>query len=99
MSGHFLNDLRATFERHRLRPALIYRGRTVSYGELDATARRAAAMLQAGGATAGERVILFTGEKLSFLVAHLGAMFAGAVPLPLNPRFTREEMRFYLRDS
>jgi len=56
-------------------------------------------MLQAVGATAGKRVVLFTGDKLPFLVAHLGTLFSGAVPLPLNPRFTREEMRFYLRDS
>jgi len=99
MSGHFLDDLRATFERYSARPALTYRGRTICYGELDTAARRAAALLQAAGVTADDRVILFSGDKLPFIFAHLGALYAGAVPLPLNPRFTREEMRFYLRDS
>src|SRR4051794_28462335 len=99
MAGHFLHDLRATFARQASRPALRYRGRTTTYADLDAAADRAAAMLQKAGAQAGDRVVLFTSEKLPFLLAHLGALYAGTVPLPLNPRFTREELRYYLRDS
>src|SRR5437868_7047095 len=98
MSGHFLYDLRATFERQASRPALLYRGRTTTYAELAAAASRAAAMFQSAGVIAGDRIVLFTSEKLPFLMGHLGALYAGAVPLPLNPRFTREEMRFFLRD-
>lgn len=99
MAAHFLNDLRATFARHGARPALVYCGRTWTYGELDAAVRACAAWLQVLGVEAGDRVALFTGEKLPFLVGHLGAMYAGGVPLPLNPRFTREEMRYFLSDS
>jgi malonyl-CoA/methylmalonyl-CoA synthetase len=47
----------------------------------------------------GDRVALCTPNKLPFLVAHLGTVFAGAVSLPLNPRFPREDMRFFLNDS
>ena len=99
MSGHFLNDLRASFEQHRSRRALVYGDRTWTYAELDAASRRCAAWLQNLGVSAGDRVALFTPSKLPFLIGHLGAMFAGAVPLPLNPRFTREEMRYFLTDS
>ena len=42
---------------------------------------------------------IITAEKLPFLAAHLGTLFAGAVSLPLNPRLTREELRYFLQDS
>src|SRR5262245_1994851 len=99
MPGHLLHDLRATFARHAARPALSYAGRTWTYAELDAAVRSCAAWLQSLGIAAGDRVALFTPNKLPFLISHLGVMFAGGVPLPLNPRFTREEMRYFLSDS
>lgn len=99
MSGHFLNDLRASFQQYANRRALIYSGRTWTYAELDEAARRCAAWLQDHGITVGDRIVLFTPSKLPFLIGYLGATFAGAVPLPLNPRFTREEMRYFLSDS
>ncbi len=99
MPGHFVHDLRESFGRHAERPALIYGGRTWKYAELDAAARRCAAWLQDSEIKQGDRVALFTPNKLPFLIGHLGVLFAGAVPLPLNPRFTREEMRYFLSDS
>ena len=54
---------------------------------------------QALGVAAGDRVALLTVEKRPFLAAHLGALYAGAVALPLNPRFTRDELRYFLADS
>lgn len=96
---HFIHDLRQTFDRHAARPALVHRERTWTYAELDAAARGSAAYLQSIGVMPGDRVVLFTDQKLPFLVANLGVWFAGGVPLPLNPRFTREEMRYYLSDS
>jgi malonyl-CoA/methylmalonyl-CoA synthetase len=99
MSGHFLSDLRASFSRHASCAALSYRGKEWTYRELEAAVERCAAWMQSLGVAAGDRVVLFTPEKLPFLIGHLGAIFAGAVPLPLNPRFTREEMRYFLTDS
>src|SRR5439155_6163250 len=51
------------------------------------------------GGEKGDRVVLCTTDKLAFLIAHLGSLLAGAVSLPLNPRFTRDELRFFLADS
>ena len=47
----------------------------------------------------GERVAVWTSDRFAFLVAHLGVLFRGGVSLPLNSRFTREEMRHFLTDS
>ncbi len=99
MPGHFLDELRDNFDAQSTRPAIAYRGRTISYGELDAWARRCAARLQRLSVEPGDRVALFTPNKLPFLVAHLGAMYAGAAPLPLNPSYTREELRYFFSDS
>ncbi len=98
MSRHFLDELLATFARQAARPALVYRGRTVTYGELDALTGRRAAWLQGLGVEPGDRVALSIVDKLTFLITHVGAMRAGGVSLPLNPRFTRDELRYFLTD-
>lgn len=95
----FLHALQATFAKHAARPALAHCGMTLRYGELDALVRQMAASLQALGAAKGDRVVLCTANKRAFLLQHLAALYAGCVALPLNPRFTREELRFFLSDS
>jgi malonyl-CoA/methylmalonyl-CoA synthetase len=97
--GHFLDELRATFAARAERPALVVRDQVFSFSELDRRARRCAAWYQGLGVEPGDRVALITGEKLPFLAAHLGAIYAGGVALPLNPRFTRDELRYFLADS
>src|SRR5262249_14629391 len=99
MSPHFLNELRATFERRAAQPAIVNRDRVVTYGELDRLVGHGAALLQQRGMEQGERVVLWTAAKFSFLVAHLSVLCGGGVSLPLNPKFTREEMRHFLTDS
>ncbi|MCI0681469.1 MAG: AMP-binding protein [Gemmataceae bacterium] len=71
----------------------------MSYSELDALARRGAALLQSLGVEPGDRVVVCTANKLAFLIGHLATLYAGGISLPLNPRFTREELRFFLGDS
>jgi malonyl-CoA/methylmalonyl-CoA synthetase len=99
MPHHFLHDLRSVLATHPDRPAIVHRERTITYGELGKLAAGFAGFLQGSGLAPGERVVLFTENKLPFLLAYLGAVFAGGVPLPLNPRFKREEMRYFLSDS
>jgi len=43
--------------------------------------------------------MLCISSKLKFLFAYLSTLFAGAVSLPVNPRFTKEELRYFLADS
>jgi len=99
MTAHFVDELRTVFADRAGKPALIHRDRVYSFAELDERARRAAARFQNLGVAPGDRVFLCTAEKLPFLVAHLGATYAGAVALPVNPRFPREELRYVLEDS
>src|SRR5688572_16648053 len=99
MGETFVEALRETFQRYSARRAVAHRGHTLTYGDLLARASDGAAWLRSLGVGPGDRVVLCTSNKPAFLLAHLAALFAGAVTLPLNPRFTREELRYFLADS
>jgi malonyl-CoA/methylmalonyl-CoA synthetase len=98
-SGHFLAELRATFAARPNAPAITYEESTLRYGDLDMRAKRAATRLHQLGVEPGDRVAIATPDKLPFLAAHLGALYAGAVCVPLNPRFTGAELQYFLEDS
>ena len=97
--GHFLDELRATFAARAGRAAISYQDRIITYGELEARAQRCAARMRKLGLEPGDRVAIVTSEKLPFLAAHLGTLYASAVSLPLNPRLTADELRYFLQDS
>jgi malonyl-CoA/methylmalonyl-CoA synthetase len=98
-SGHFLDELRATFATRASKTAIQWRDRSLTFGELDRMARCWASSLQDAGVGPGDRVAITTREKTQFLAAHLGALHAAAVSLPLNPGLTRDELRYCLEDS
>ncbi len=97
--GHFLDELRATFSDYPDRPAIRHQDRSWTYGDLDVKARRCASRLRRLGVVRGDRVAIVTSEKLPFLAAHLGALYAAAVSLPLNPRLPVDALLDLLRDS
>jgi malonyl-CoA/methylmalonyl-CoA synthetase len=97
--GHFLDEIRTTFARRSGEEAIRHRTGSLTYEALDRLARRWACALRDLGLTEGDRVAIITPEKLRFLGAHLGVLYAGGVSLPLNPRFTRDELRYFLEDS
>ncbi len=98
-SGHFLDELRDTLASLANQTAILCNDSAYSYGDLDARARRCAGWLQRLGVEPGDRIAIVTPDKPRFLVAHLGTLYAGAISLPLNNRFTREELRYFLQDS
>src|SRR5262245_10052007 len=96
---HFLRQLRSAFADHASRPALEHRGDVLSFGALDALATRGGNWLRSLGVDPGERVAICTGEKRAHLIACLAAWYAGGIPLPLNPRCPRPDLRYLLTDS
>ena len=96
---YFLDDLRATFATRANQEAVRCKDRSFTYRELEGWARCWAWSLHEAGVEPGDRVAIATPEKLPFLAAHLGTIYAAAVSLPLNPRLTREEVRYFLEDS
>ncbi len=95
----FIELLKAQFEKNANRPALKYGETVLTYAELKKKVESTAAFLQSAGMQKGDRVILYTPDKFSFLQVHLGIIAAGGISLPLNFDFTAHEMEYYINDS
>jgi malonyl-CoA/methylmalonyl-CoA synthetase len=97
--ANFVELLRYQFDQNAHKPAIIYHGDVLTYAQLESSAENVGALLQDKGLEKGERVILYTADKLPFLIIHLGIILSGGVSLPLNFGFTKDEMRYFLNDS
>lgn len=64
-------------------PALVQQGKALSHGEWRARVRAAAAALRARGTKPGDRVALISPNSADAAAVLLGAMFIGAVVVPL----------------
>ncbi|MFH9072001.1 non-ribosomal peptide synthetase [Streptomyces alboflavus] len=68
-----------------LRVAVRSGGTELSYGELDAWARRIAASVRAAGAGRGERIGVLVEPSNAMIAAVLGVLYAGAAYVPADP--------------
>lgn len=68
-----------------LRVAIRSRDTELSYGELDAWARRIAALVRAAGAGRGERIGVLVEPSNAMIAAVLGILYAGAAYVPAGP--------------
>lgn len=84
--------------RHPQRPALAWRGGTMTYAELDRLSDRLAAGLALAGARPGEVVGLALERGPQAITAILGLAKAGCAYLPLDPGFPPELVAGLLAD-
>ncbi len=73
--------------------------RRITFGELWAAARGAAAWLRGKGLKPGDAVALLGVNSAEYFAAHVGTMLAGMVSVPVNYRFPAATIDFVLRDS
>src|SRR3954453_15109554 len=81
------------------RPALLFKGATVTYGELDRLSDACAAGLASLGISRGARVGLVLPNCPQFFIAQFGAWKLGAIVAPLNPIYTEHELEGPLREN
>lgn len=79
--------------------AVIFKGRTLTYNELDENADRIAGRLMEAGAGPGVIVGICVERSLEMMPSLLGILKAGAAYLPLDPAFPPERLQFMLEDS
>ena len=72
---------------------------TLSYAELTVETHRVAAGFRAFGVRPEERVMLCMADGVELLTGILGAMYMGAVPVPVSTMLTGAELAFMLDDS
>jgi acyl-CoA synthetase (AMP-forming)/AMP-acid ligase II len=93
--------LRASVERDAGATAVLEVGadNEISYGQLwDRSARVAGGLAEAGVAR-GDRVAIRLGNGVDWVLAFFGAQLLGAVVVPVNTRFTEQEVAYVVQDS
>jgi len=99
MSLNLAVMLREAACSHPEKPALLFDGGRMSYGELEAASDRFAAGLQASGLGSGDAVALQLPNVPQFVVAYFGILKAGCIAVPMNVLLKAGEVGFILRDS
>jgi long-chain acyl-CoA synthetase len=84
---------------HPSKPALLFKGSAMTYGQLGAESTAFAAALMEMGVGKGDRVALVLPNCPQFLVAEFGAWKAGAVVVALNPTYSERELELALAST
>jgi long-chain acyl-CoA synthetase len=87
-----LDYLSALAREHGDKPALFFKGATVSYARLEAESDAFGAALQAMGVRKGDRVALLLPNCPQFLVAEFGIWKNGGIVVALNPTYSEREL-------
>ena len=75
------------------------RPRPVSFRELDTACDACARGLIRAGLAPGDRVGILSLNRVEFVIALLGAMRAGVVPVPINVKLSADTVSYILSDS
>ena len=92
------DNLAISARRYPDKAALVFFGRTLSYGQLMHGAERLAARLVALGVQRGDRVVLCMQNCPQLVMAHFAILRANAVVVPVNPMNRAEELKHYITD-
>jgi len=74
------------------RPALLFKGSTITYGQLERESDSLAAAFIGIGVKRGDRVALCLPNCPQFMIAEFAAWKAGAIVCPFNPTYTEREI-------
>ena len=85
----YLDQLAAA---HPSKPAILFKGSTMTYAQLGAESSAFASALVELGVRRGDRVALVLPNCPQFFVAEFGTWKAGAVVVALNPTYTEREL-------
>ena len=80
------------------KPAYLFFGQPLSFGELKAQALQIAGWLQSVGVKTGERVAIFMQNCPQYAAACYGILRANAVVVPVNPMNRVEEFKHFITD-
>jgi long-chain acyl-CoA synthetase len=96
-----ISMLEALSEAARTRPdgeALLFKGRRMSYAELEAYSNAFAAGLESAGVKKGQVVMMLLPNTPQAVITQYGAWKAGAIICPVNPLYTEWELEHAIRE-
>ncbi len=79
--------------------AVISMGKETSYEQLEALVNRTANNLLLNGISKGDKVAIFMPNVLEFVVLYFAIQRVGAVVVPINAKFVRNELEYVLEHS
>src|SRR5215210_2716018 len=79
------------------RPAVLFKGSTIAYRQIEEESDSLAAAFAAMGVNRGDRVALCLPNCPQFMIAEFAAWKIGAIVCPFNPTYTEREMVDALR--
>jgi long-chain acyl-CoA synthetase len=85
--------------QHPDRPAVVFEGRTMTYGDLERDAAALARSLERAGIAPGDRVALYLPNVPAYALVYLATLRAGAIAVSVNAIFKSEEVKYILNDS
>src|SRR5262245_20446000 len=86
-------------ERAPERAAVVFYGRSITYGELREATDRLACALADLGVKKGDRVALYLVNSPQFVIAYFAALKCGAAVTSISPLYTSHDVRYQLTDS
>ncbi len=92
-------QLERTAAQHGWREALISAERRLTWGEVRDEARSFAKALIAAGIDNGDHIAVWLPNQIEWVLAWFGTAYIGAVQVPINSRYKKEEAGYILRQS
>ena len=81
------------------KPALVFEGRTLTFGELNSRVNRLAGALSRRGVVRGDKVAVLMLNRLEVLESFFACHKLGACPVPVNFRLVPNEVKYVLTNS
>jgi len=86
-------------ERYKGRPAVIYLGEVLNYGDLFEAVECFSTGLKSLGIKEREKIILYMPNTLQWIISWLSIQKIGAVAVPIAPIYTSRDLRYISGDS
>lgn len=81
------------------RPALVFRDRKLTYGELNEKANKLAYTLKNNGVKSDKTVALLTERSFEMITGILGVLKAGGAYIPIDTDYPADRIKYILEDS
>jgi long-chain acyl-CoA synthetase len=94
----FLDIVSETIKQRPAHPALLFKGKTISYSMLEQESNELAAALVAQGVEKGDRVALLLPNCPQTVIGQFGIWKAGAITVLMNPLYTEDELEQLLNE-
>ncbi|MFO7663921.1 MAG: AMP-binding protein, partial [Chloroflexota bacterium] len=78
--------------------ALVFKGKEITYAELNQAADAVAAGLAANGFKKGDRAVMYMPNLPQFVMIYYGILKAGGIVIATNPLYTERELEHQLAD-